>query len=110
MGKTNKNENICVDSDSKIYKSPEAIEQEMISLAVKQAKHQLENMTAPASTVNYYLKLGSSRERIEREVIQNQATLLQAKADSIEEGKSEKQAYLDAIEAIKNYGGSKLPS
>lgn len=93
---------------SKVIKNPDDIENEMISLAMKQAKKQLENGTAPASTVNYLLKLGSSRERIEREVIKNQAALLQAKADSIEEGKSEKQAYLDAIDAIKNYGSKSI--
>lgn len=86
------------------YKDPDTIEQEMIGLAVEQAREQLKNKTAPASTVNYYLKLASSRERIERDMMKNQMALLKAKADNIEEGRSEKQAYLDAIEAIKSYG------
>lgn len=84
--------------------SPEAVEQEMISLAIQQAKKQLQNGTAPASTVNYYLKLGSSREKIERNMIENQVELLKAKADNIKNSKEETQTYLDAIEAIKSYG------
>lgn len=85
-----------------------AVEEEMISLAIEQAKKQLKNGTAPASTVNFYLKMASSRERIERELIDNQVSLLQAKVDNIKNNEGEAQAYKEAIDAIKNYGYSKV--
>lgn len=82
-------------------------EDELIALAIEQAREQLKNGTASASTLNYYLKLAGSRERIEREVLENQIKLLEAKARSIERSETETQAYLDAIEVMKNYGYQK---
>lgn len=85
-----------------------AVEEEMISLAIEQARTQLKNGTAPASTVNFYLKMASSRERIERELIDNQVSLLQAKVDNIKNNEGEAQAYREAIDAIKSYGYNKV--
>ena len=87
-----------------VPKTPDSIEQELISLAIAQAKKQLQEGTAPASTVNYFLKLAGSREVIERQMLEKQIALLQAKAENIHRSEGETQAYLDAIEAIKNYG------
>lgn len=85
-----------------------ALEEEMISLAIEQARKQLKNGTAPASTVNFYLKLASSRERIERELIDKQVTLLEAKVDNIKNSESEAQGYREAINAIRDYGYNKV--
>lgn len=85
-------------------KTPEDIEQELISLAVAQARKQLAEGTAPASTVNYFLKLASTKEKIEREMMQKQIELLSAKADSIYRTEDEKRAYTEVIDAIKSYG------
>ncbi len=82
-------------------------EDELIALALDQAREQLRNGTASPSTLNYYLKLAGSRERIEREVMEHQIKLLEAKARSIERSETETQAYLDAIEIMKNYGYQK---
>ena len=82
-------------------------EDELIALALDQAREQLKNGTASASTLNYYLKLAGTRERIEREVLETQIKLLEAKARSIERSETETQAYLDAIEVMKNYGYQK---
>ncbi len=86
--------------------NPEAVEQEMIYLAINQAKMQLEQGIAPASTVNYFLKLASSREKIEQEMLAKQISLLEAKVENIKNSEVETQTYLDAIEAIKKYGYS----
>lgn len=88
--------------------SPENVEQEMIALAVNQARKQLLEGVAPASTVNYYLKLAGTRETLERDILSKQAALLEAKANNINNSEDEKQAYLDAIDAIKNYQYTKV--
>jgi hypothetical protein len=97
MAKTNKSSRIGPTTSA-------SVEQELISLAVKQARQQLIDGTAPASTVNYFLKLAGTREVIEREMLEKQVALLEAKADSIKRSEVETQAYLDAIDAIKHYG------
>lgn len=88
--------------------SAKALEEEMISLAIEQARQQLMNGTAPASTVNFYLKMASSREHIERELIENQVSLLQAKADNIKKNDGEAEAYKEVIEALKDYSYRKI--
>lgn len=85
-----------------------ALEEEMISLAIEQARQQLKNGTASASTVNFYLKMASSREHIERELIENQVSLLQAKADNIKKNDGEAEAYKEVIEALKDYSYRKI--
>ena len=84
-------------------------EQELISLAMDQAERQLREGTAPASTVNYFLKLASDENRIRNEMIREQTALLQAKVENIKSSQDEVRIYQEAIDAIKNYGyGGKL--
>ena len=47
--------------------TPEARENQMISLAVDLAEKQLMEGTASSQVITHYLKLGSTRERLERE-------------------------------------------
>ena len=83
--------------------TPEAQEQRMINLAVKLAEKQLMDGTAAPSVINHYLKASSSRERIEREMLEKQAKLIEAKASSIAKSKESEQIAKDAIEAMRNY-------
>lgn len=46
--------------------TPEARENQLIALAVDLAEKQLANGTASAQVINHYLKLGSSREKLEQ--------------------------------------------
>lgn len=86
-------------------RTPEAREQQLISLAVDFAEKQLRDGTAPASTVNHYLKLASSREQLEQKKIRGETKLLDAKYNAIEEGGDIKALYADAIEAMRSYQG-----
>lgn len=78
-------------------------EQELIALAIDQAREQLKNHTAPASTVNYYLRLAGKEAELSKRMKEAQIDVLEAKAANLNDSKGEKQAYLDAIDAIKNY-------
>lgn len=84
--------------------TPEAKEQKLVGLAYDQVESMLENGTAPASVLTYFLKIGSTREVLEREIIDRQLKLLEAKAENLANGSAEKQAYMDCIAAIKEYG------
>lgn len=80
-------------------------EEEGISLAMDLAIKQMREGTAPASTVNYFLKLGNERSITEakKKLVDEQVKLLEAKRESIKYAKDQDQVMKDAIEAIKSY-------
>lgn len=94
------------DKENRDFITTNAREQYLIDLAMDQAEKQLRDGTAPASTVNYFLKLGSEEARIKKQFAQAQIELLEAKRDSITASKEEARIYQEAIDAIKSYGYS----
>ena len=86
--------------------SPEARENQMISLAVDLAEKQLQQGTASSQVITHYLKLGSMRERLEREKLAEENKLLRAKTKSIEEAADMKDLYVNAIKAMARYSGN----
>lgn len=83
--------------------NPEAREQQLVNLAVQLAEKQLRDGTASPSVINHFLKIASSRETIEREMLKKQSELIEAKAKSIGESKDAEKLAKAAIEAMKNY-------
>lgn len=83
--------------------SPEAREKQLINLAVDLAEKQLMDGTAPASVINHFLKLASKRENLEREILEKQKQLLEAKTSSISSAKESERVAQEAIEAMKSY-------
>ena len=64
--------------------SPEARENQMISLAVDLAERQLQDGTASSQVITHYLKLGSTKERIEKEILEKQKELISAKTEALQ--------------------------
>lgn len=87
-------------------RNPEERERQLISMAMDVAEEQLRNGTASPSVITHFLKLGSEKERLEREIMASQKTLVDAKAESITSGKHAEELTQQAIEAMKSYGGS----
>ena len=85
--------------------SPEARENQLIALAVDCSERQMREGTASSAVIVHYLKLGTEKERLEREKLKAENQLLQAKTQAIEDAKTEQQMYLDAIAAMKMYSG-----
>ena len=52
--------------------TPEARENQLISLAVDLAEKQLQEGTASSQVITHYLKLGSTKEKIEKEILEKQ--------------------------------------
>lgn len=86
--------------------SPEARENQLIALAVDLAEQQLRNGTASSQVITHYLKLGSTKERLEMEKIKNENLLLQVKADSIKKAESMDAVYKEALAAMREYSGN----
>lgn len=85
--------------------TPDAREKQMISLAVDQAEKQLKEGTASSQVLTYYLKLGSPREKLERERLEEENRLLKAKIEALKSSERMEELYLEAIESMKEYSG-----
>lgn len=77
----------------------------MISLAVNLAEKQLRDGTASAQVITHYLKMGSSKERAEREYLAKQTELAAAKAENIRSTKRDAEAYDKVLAAMRSYSG-----
>jgi hypothetical protein len=86
-------------------KSPEEQENRMISLANSLAERQLEEGTASAQVITHYLKLGSSRERLEQEKLHRENELLEAKAEVMASARRVEELYATALDAMRTYAG-----
>lgn len=94
-------------SDSKRHTatSVESKEQYLIGLAYDLVEERLRNGTATSQETTHFLKLGSTRERIEREMLESQKEVLKAKAEAIQSQKRIEELYAQALSAFKEYGG-----
>lgn len=86
--------------------SPEARENQMIDAATNLAEKQLLDGTASPSVITHYLRLGSMRERLEREKLERENAVLRAKAESYESNRRTEELYAKAIEAMRSYSGN----
>lgn len=86
-------------------KTPEERENQLISLAVDVAEKQLMEGTASAQVITHYLKLGTTKERLEKEKLERENELLKVKAEAYESQKNIESLYKNAIEAMRSYQG-----
>lgn len=85
--------------------TPEGRENQLIALAVDLAEKQLAAGTASAQVISHYIKLGSSREKLEQERIKLENDLLEVKAAAIKNAEKVEQLYKDALNAMRSYSG-----
>lgn len=86
--------------------TPEARENQLISLAIDLAEQQLRDGTASSQVITHYLKLGSTRERMEKEILEKQKELMEAKTQNLQSTKRIEELYANALSAMQNYSGS----
>ena len=86
--------------------SPEARENQLISEAVDLAEEQIINGTASSQVITHFLKLGSMKERLEREKLQNENELLKAKVKNLESAERSEEMYRKVINAMREYSGN----
>lgn len=85
--------------------TPEARENQMISLAVDLAEKQLMEGTASSQVITHFLKLATEKERLEREKLEEENKLLKAKTEAIQSQKRIEEMYAQALCAMKQYAG-----
>ena len=85
--------------------TPEAKENQMISLA----ERQMMEGTASSQVITHFLKLGSGKERLEREKLEEENKLLRAKTKALEESAESKIMYEEVLRAMRDYSGAGDP-
>lgn len=85
--------------------SPEARENQLISYAVDLAEQQLRDGTASSQVITHFLKLGSTKERIEKEILEKQKDLIEAKTKAYQASDEIKEMYAEALKAMRTYSG-----
>ncbi len=80
-------------------------ESQLVSLAVDLAERQLTEGTASSQVITHYLKLGSTREKLEQERLRRENELLTSKVDMIASAKRVEDLYAAALGAMRSYAG-----
>ena len=83
----------------------DARENRMISLAMDLAEKQLEEGTASSQVITHYLKLGTMKEKLEREKLKRESQLLDAKVEHIQATQRSEELYAQALAAMRSYSG-----
>lgn len=85
--------------------TPEARENQMIALAMDLVEQRLIDGTASSQETTHFLKLASSRSRLEQEMLEKQKDLISAKTEAIHAEKERENLFKEAIAAMKRYSG-----
>ncbi len=85
--------------------TPEARENQLIALAVDLVEQRLLDGTASSQETTHFLKLGSMKNRLEMEKLQEENRLLKAKTEALQSAKRVEELYTEAIKAMRRYSG-----
>lgn len=85
--------------------TPEARENQMISLAMDQAEKQLIEGTASSQVVTHFLKLATVKSQLELEKLKSENELLKAKTETLQSAQRIEELYKEAMDAMKGYSG-----
>lgn len=88
--------------------TPEGREQQIVSAAVDLAEKQIREGTASAQVLTHYLKLGSTREKLEQERISHENELLHARVEAMASAKRVEELYAAALSAMRSYAGQEV--
>lgn len=86
--------------------TPQSRENQMISLAMDLVEQRLRDGTATSQETTHFLKLGSEKERLEREKLAEENKLLRAKTENLQSQKNSEELFKEAIKAMKAYSGN----
>lgn len=88
--------------------TPESREDQLVALAINLAEKQLLEGTASAQVISHFLKIGSTKERIEKEILEEQKDLIKAKTEALKSEKRVEELYKEALDAMRRYSGQEI--
>lgn len=85
--------------------TPEGRENQLIALAVDLAEKQLRDGTASAQVQTHFLKLATTRERLEQKRLEHEIELLRSKTEQLASAANMEKLYTEAIAVMRSYQG-----
>lgn len=86
-------------------RTPEARENQLIAMAYDLAEKQMQDGTISATVLANFVKMGSQRERMEREKLEAENAHLRAKIETMQYMKESEGRYQEALDAFRSYSG-----
>lgn len=105
MKKVKSTGEVVLNSPENPARTPEEREDQLIALAIDRAEQQIRDGTASSQVITHFLKLGSSTERMEKELLQVKKELMSAKKEAMEAVKRVEELYSTALQAFQSYRG-----
>lgn len=87
--------------------TPEERENQMIAKAMDLAEKQLDEGTASTQVITHFLKLGSTREAAEQEMMAKKTELVSSQISNLESQRRSDEVYVNALNAFRSYTGHK---
>ena len=84
----------------------EGREEQLIMLAMDAVEERIRNKQATSSELVHFLKLGSTKERREARIEEEQIKHLKAKTEALESQKYSEELYREALDAFRRYSGN----
>ena len=85
--------------------TPEGRENQLVSAAVDLAEQQIRDGTASSQVITHFLKLGSTREKLEQQRLEHENELTKVKIEALESQKRVEELYAEALNAMRSYAG-----
>lgn len=85
--------------------TPEGRENQLVSAATDLAEQQIREGTASSQVITHFLKLGSTREKLEQQRLEHENELTRVKIEAIESQKRVEELYMEALTAMRSYAG-----
>lgn len=85
--------------------SPEQREMQLADAAYDLAEEQIVSGTASSQVITHFLKMGSTRERLEQERMRHEVELMEVKKEQLEGQKRVEALFSDALNAFRGYSG-----
>ncbi len=80
-------------------------EDQLIALAYDVAEERLRDRSASNQLIAEIMKLGTTKERLQKEKLQRENEMLKVKAEAMESQKRTEELYEEAIKAMRSYSG-----
>lgn len=86
--------------------TPESRQNQLISLATDLVEQRLLDGTASSQETTHFLKLGTTKARLEQTRMELENELIKAKTEALQSAKRVEELYANAIIAMKKYSGA----
>jgi hypothetical protein len=78
-------------------------------MAYDLAEDQIMNGDASSQVLTHFLKMGSTRERLEQQRITHENELMEVKREAIRSQARVEELYMQALDAMRSYSGAPAP-